>query len=110
MAYHLIPFVAGAVVGGLAVYLFRDEKARGDLRQSATSISRKVQQTAGEVSDKVAKGLSQARESVPGRGEGSESSAEPPTEATSAEPRKRARRTTTRKTATRKVPPESDEA
>jgi len=43
MAYHLIPFVAGAVVGGLAVYLFRDEQVRDDLRQSATSISRKVQ-------------------------------------------------------------------
>lgn len=53
MAYHLIRFVAGAVVGGLAVYLVRDDRLRKDLRQSAGNLSRKAQQAAGE----VAKGL-----------------------------------------------------
>jgi gas vesicle protein len=110
MAYHLIPFVAGAVVGGLAVYLFRDEQVRDDLRQSATSISRKVQQTAAEVSGKVSRGLSQARESIPGRGQGAEPAAEPPAEAAPAEPRKPARRTAARKTATRKAPVEPPKA
>ena len=112
MAYHLIPFVAGAVFGGLAVYLFRDEQVRDDLRQSATNISRKVQQTAGEVSEKVSRGLSQARESIPGRGQAVEPAAETPVEAAPAEPLKSARPTAARKTVTRKAtaePPQADE-
>jgi hypothetical protein len=107
MAYHLIPFVAGAVVGGLAVYLFREEKVRDDLRQSATSISRKMQKTAGEVSGKVSRGLSQARESIPGRSEGPDPAAEPPAAAASPERRKPARRTASRKPAIRKASTET---
>jgi len=112
MAYHLIPFFAGAVVGGLAAYLFRDERVRDDLRQSATRVSRKVQQTAGEVSGKLSKGFSQARESIPGRGQSTEPAAEPAAEAASPEPRERARRSAARKTSTRKAtaePPKADE-
>lgn len=108
MAYHLIPFVAGAVVGGLAVYLFRDAKVRDDLRQSATSISRKVQQTAGEVSGKVSKGLSQVRESMPGRSrEATRAAVQADAEAAPPAPRTSARRTTSRKTAPRRATAES---
>lgn len=113
MAYHLIPFVAGAVIGGLAVYLFRNEKVRGELRQSASSISRKVQQTAGEVSGKVSKGLSQTRDSMPGRGARTEPPTAPVDDAGSADLNdpsevtgtpKPVRRTSPRKKAARKVP------
>jgi len=82
MAYHLIPFVAGAVVGGLAVYLFRDERLRGDLRQSAGSLSRRTRETASEVSDKVTQGLTRVRNSMPGRSQAATSTtAADPTDA-----------------------------
>lgn len=118
MAYHLIPFVAGTVIGGLAVYLFRDERLRKDLRQSAGSLSRKAQDTAGEVSGKVATGLRQVRESMPAFGRGTEpTGTEAPVDATAPRPRKTVRRTAARKTPTRstarkrvqKVPPPTPE-
>lgn len=102
MAYHLIPFVAGAVVGGLAAYLFRDERLRKDLRQSAGHLSRKTQETATEVSGKVATSLRQVRESMAGQGRADESAtrtAEP-----EVEPKRRKPRAAGRKTATRKNP------
>lgn len=102
MAYHLIPFVAGTVIGGLAVYLFRDERLRKELRQSADSLSRKAQDTAGEVSGKVATGLRQVRDSMPVFGRGIESTGtEAPVDATAPRPRKTVRRTVTRKSPTR---------
>ena len=98
MAYHLIPFVAGTVIGGLAVYLFRDERVRKDLRQSAGSLSRKAQETAGEVSGKVATGLRQVRESMPAFGRSAESAG---TEAAVEEPTAKPRKTVRRKAADR---------
>jgi len=53
MAIHLVPFVAGAVIGGLAAYFARDEKLRREVSESAGELSGKVRETAGEVGDKV---------------------------------------------------------
>ncbi|MFO8152674.1 hypothetical protein [Thioalkalivibrio sp.] len=102
MAYHLIPFVAGAVVGGLAVYLFRDEQLRDDLRRKTGSLSRRARDTADEVSAKVARGLRRGRESLPERGQ----DADPTTvgAATVAETPRPKPRTPTRGTTTRKSP------
>jgi gas vesicle protein len=108
MAYHLIPFVAGAVVGGLAAYLFRDERLRKDLRESADSLSRKAQETASEVSGKVATGLRQVRESMAGQGrpdEAATGTAEPDAEPKTRKPRAAARSTATRKSSTRTAAP-----
>lgn len=103
MAYYLIPFVAGAVIGGLAVYLYRDEQLRGNLRQSAGDLSRKVQETAGEVSGKVTKGLGQVREAMPNLGRRAkttraEVTPQPRTSARGATGRKGSARAPTRKT------------
>jgi hypothetical protein len=104
MAYPLIPFVAGAVVGGLAVCLVRDDRLRKDLRRSAGSLSRKAQVTAGEVSGKVAKGLGQVRASMAGQGHVDASAshaAEPEVKAKTPKPRAPVRKTATRKSPTR---------
>jgi len=104
MAYHLIPFVAGAVVGGLAVYLFRDEQLREDLRHSAGSLSRRTRETASEVSGKVTQGLTRVRGSMPGRSQAAASSTaadQTDAETTTPKPRTPARRTATRKSPTR---------
>ena len=106
MAYHLIPFVAGTVIGGLAVYLFRDERVRKDLRQSAGSLSRKAQETAGEVSGKVATGLRQVRESMPAFGQSTESAGtEAAVEEPVPKPRKTVRRRAAGKSPTRSIVP-----
>jgi hypothetical protein len=84
MAVHLIPFVAGAVIGGLAAYFYRDEKLRADLRK-----------TAGDVSDKVSEGLHGLREKVSGRGE-------PP-------PKKAVRKRAAKKAAASEIPPPQTE-
>jgi hypothetical protein len=107
MGYHLIPFVAGAVIGGLAVHLFRDERVREDLRRSAGTISRKVQQTAG----KVSKGVTRVRESMPGGSAATEPDAEGDAaapEAAEAKPRSTTRRTAARKAPGRKAAPEPE--
>jgi hypothetical protein len=104
MAYHLIPFVAGAVVGGLAAYLFGDKRLRRDLRESAGNLSRKTQETATEVSGKVVTGLRQVRASMAGQGRADESAtsaAEPEVKAKAAKPRVAVRKTATRKSPTR---------
>ena len=104
MAYHLIPFVAGAVVGGLAVYLLRDEQLRDDLREKTGNLSRRARETASEVSDKVARGLKRGRESVPGDGQSGDTATEANetvADATAPKARTSRRGTTTRKSPTR---------
>lgn len=76
MAYHLIPFVAGAVVGGLAVYLFRDEQLRDALREKTGNLSRRARETAGQDSDKVGRGLKRGRKPVPGDSQGGDTATE----------------------------------
>jgi gas vesicle protein len=108
MAYHLIPFVAGAVVGGLAAYLFRDERLRKDLRESADSLSRKAQETASEVSGKVATGVRQVRKSMAGQGRADESAtdtAEPEVKTKTRKPRAAVRSTAARRSSTRTAAP-----
>ncbi len=42
MALPLIPFVAGAVIGGLAAYLCKDKKLRNEIKKGASDASHKV--------------------------------------------------------------------
>ena len=56
MALPIIPFVAGAVVGGLGVYLFRNEKLRRVVGRTAGGMPGKVKKTVREESDTVAEG------------------------------------------------------
>lgn len=67
MAIHLIPFVAGAVIGGLGAYFYRDEKLRKDVSRTASALTGKVKKTAGDVSGKVAEGFSDLRDKVAGK-------------------------------------------
>lgn len=53
MAFPLIPFIAGAVIGSLATYIYRDDKIRHEIKRSAGDLSSKVQHGAEEVSDKL---------------------------------------------------------
>lgn len=56
MAFPVIPFVAGALVGGLSVYLYRNETLRRVVGRSASGLSGKVKRTAAEASDDVSDG------------------------------------------------------
>ena len=67
MAIPLIPFVAGAVIGGLATYLYRDEKLRNDMKRTADTLSDKVKDAAGEVSDKMSEGYDELRQKFTGK-------------------------------------------
>lgn len=53
MALPLIPFVAGAVVGGLAAYLYRDERLRKRVRHTASDVGYRLKDTAETVGDKL---------------------------------------------------------
>lgn len=64
MAIHLIPFVAGAVFGGLGAYLYRDEKLRREVKRTAGVVGGKVTKTAGRVSGKVSAGFGELRQKV----------------------------------------------
>lgn len=67
MAIPLIPFVAGAVIGGLSAYFYRDERLRKEVRRTAGDLSGKVKETADNVSHRVAEGWSGMRDKVTGR-------------------------------------------
>lgn len=56
MALPLIPLVAGAVLGSLATYLYKDDKLKRDLKRAA-----------GNVSDKVSDGFEGLRDKVYGK-------------------------------------------
>lgn len=56
MAFPLLPFVAGAVVGGLATYLYENRQARTQIKKTAGDVTDKVKQTAGAVTQKMSKG------------------------------------------------------
>lgn len=51
MAIPLIPFVAGAVIGGLAAYLYRDDRLRRRVRTAAGDLSDKARDTADSIGD-----------------------------------------------------------
>ena len=67
MAIHLIPFVAGTIVGGLVVYFYKDKQIRKSVKQTAGDVSDKVREAAGTVSHKVSEGVSDLRQKVSGK-------------------------------------------
>ena len=71
MAIPIIPFVAGAVVGGLSVYFYRDGRARGAVGRTARGLTGKVKKTAGKVSDRVSEGFGGRRKKVSSKSDGS---------------------------------------
>jgi len=58
MAIPLIPLLAGAALGGLATYLYSDEKARKQLKKATSDVTDKAKQTGNTVSRKVSAGVS----------------------------------------------------
>lgn len=106
MALHLIPFVAGAVIGGLTAYFYRDEKVRKEVRRSASDLSHKVKATAGDVSHKVSEGFSDLRRKV---ARTPQAEAEETPKAVKKVARKKvSRKKTTAKTKARSATPASD--
>lgn len=56
MAFQLIPFVAGAVVGGLAAYFARDEKLRREVGATADQVSKTVRGGVGSIRQRLGGG------------------------------------------------------
>lgn len=56
MAFPLLPFIAGAAIGGLATYLYENQKARSKINKAAGDVSDKVKQSTGAVTKKLSKG------------------------------------------------------
>lgn len=63
MAFPLVPFVAGAVVGGLTAYFARDEKMRRDLSETTDEVSGKLKQNIVSLKDRL--GRSSAKKEAP---------------------------------------------
>lgn len=53
MAVPLIPFVAGAVVGGLAAYFYKDENVRREVRRAAADVSDAVSHNLDELKHRI---------------------------------------------------------
>ena len=53
MAFPLIPFIAGAVIGGLATYLYENEKARKQVRKTTGTVTHTVAKGVGTLKRKV---------------------------------------------------------
>ncbi|MEQ8602102.1 MAG: hypothetical protein RIB45_02195 [Marivibrio sp.] len=53
MPIPLIPFVAGAVLGGLGVALYRDQKLRAAVKRTAQDLPDRARQAADDVSSSV---------------------------------------------------------
>jgi len=70
MALPLLPFVAGAVIGGLSAYFYRDDRVRRAVRGRADDLSGMVKKTAGEVSDKVSVGFDELKQTLTGKSPG----------------------------------------
>ena len=58
MAFPMLPFVAGAVAGGLATLIYKDEKTRNAIKETSSNASEKTRTTSRKVSNKLADGLS----------------------------------------------------
>lgn len=69
MAFPLIPFVAGAVVGGLASYLYKDDLARKGIKKTAGSVTGRVKETTGNVTHKVSDSVSGLKRRFSGKEE-----------------------------------------
>ena len=55
MAIPILPFVAGAVVGGLGVYFYRDKKLRGAVGRTARGLREKVSPKSADAPTKKGK-------------------------------------------------------
>jgi adenylate kinase len=64
MPIPLIPLVAGAVIGGLATYLYRDEKIQADVKRTAGDVADKVKGASRTVSGKVTEGYEDLRDKI----------------------------------------------
>jgi hypothetical protein len=64
MAIQLIPFVAGAVIGGLVAHFYKDKKIRKGIKQAAGDVSDKVREATATVSNKVSHGFSGLRQAA----------------------------------------------
>lgn len=53
MAIPLVPLVAGAVIGSLVTYLYKDEEVRSGISRKTGDVADKVKETAGNVQEKV---------------------------------------------------------
>lgn len=53
MAFPLIPFVAGAVIGGLAAFLYKDDKVRKSIGKTAGDVTRKVSEGVSDLRRKA---------------------------------------------------------
>lgn len=58
MALPILPFAAGALAGGVATLIYKDEKAREALRKTRSNLSEKTRKTRTTVSNKIAESLS----------------------------------------------------
>jgi len=95
MAIVLIPWVAGAVIGGVATYLYKDEHIREDLSRTAGDVTGKLKGAADTVTEKVTAGYTGLRDRMFGK------PVEEVAPAATKKPAKR-KRATTKKTAARK--------
>jgi len=67
MAIVLIPWVAGAVVGSVATYLYKDEKIRKDVLRTAQGVSDMATGAATTVTGKVTEGFAGLRSRMFGK-------------------------------------------
>ncbi len=82
MAFPLVPFVAGAVIGGLGAYFYRDEKLRKSVKRASHELPGKVKRTASEVSDKVSETVKDLRSKKSAKKMDAEPVVEPPAAST----------------------------
>lgn len=76
MAIPLVPLLAGAVIGSVLTYIYKDEKMRSSVVKTADDVSDKVK----DLSEKAGEGVTSLRNRVAGRcDDGAVESAEPET-------------------------------
>ena len=67
MAFVVIPWVAGAVIGGVATYLYKDEHVREEVSRTAGNVTDQVKGAADTVTEKVSAGVTDLRNRLFGR-------------------------------------------
>jgi hypothetical protein len=97
MAIPLIPFVAGAVIGGLAAYLYRDDRLRRRMRHAAGDVTDKARDTAEIIGDTLSDAYDGLRDKVTKKGAAAEPAAVEEPVAETAAPKKAAKKTSARR-------------
>jgi len=67
MAIAFIPWVAGAVIGGVAAYLYKDEHVRDSVSRTTGDISDKMKGAADAVTEKVTGSVNILRDKLFGK-------------------------------------------